>query len=318
MNAPPLTPWRVTLRLAGVPGGRPAGDYAAAARLTARRYPAFYPALRLLCPPGWQPHVLAVAAFGIEADSLADLPAHRQDPARYHAWADRVRTGLETGRADAPSLRAFLHTVAACGLAHPDVREYLACQAGRFPLTGYATEQDHEDHLDGVVLPLLRMTLAVCGSPADPRAEAARLRPVADAVQRADDLADLAADLRRGMLTIPRSELLRCGVTRADLEDGRDTAGVRAVLARAHGRAAATLAEAHRVLETAPDVSQVLCRPSLLWARLAIGAAGRRGAALTRRGVIRQVRPSPADLAEESLRSLAALLRVTAARSAPR
>ncbi|AJP04955.1 hypothetical protein TU94_29420 [Streptomyces cyaneogriseus subsp. noncyanogenus] len=201
--------WHRALDRAGVPGEL-RSDYTAAARVVARRYPAGYPGARLALPPAWQPHICAVGAVAIHTDCLVDVPVDQCDPQAFHAWAEQIRQGLVTGRAEQPILRAALHTVNACSIDHAEVHACLAGQAGRLGMRGYATEQDHNDNTDRSNMPLIRILSAVCGVPMHPRNELA-VRLTADAAQRWDDLADLADDLRDGLLTIPRP--ICCGST---------------------------------------------------------------------------------------------------------
>jgi 15-cis-phytoene synthase len=308
-------PWPLTLRAAGLTGARLRRDHTAAARVVARRYPGLYPLTRLLLPPVWQPPYFAVSAFGIHADSLVDQPAGRGDPGRIHAWADEVRHALATGRPERPFLRAFVHTVRVHRISHRDVHTYLAGQAQRLGLAGYVTERDHDDHIDHVVLPLARMAHSVIHPPEVPPDEPV-LRAVGDAVQRVDDLADLAADLRRGFLTIPQSDLLAFGVTRTDLERGHGTEPVRALLAHVRHRAAVAVEAALGALSRTDRATQLLYRMWLMGCRITLTGVERRGTDLTRRGVVRQVRPSPADLLDTAAHTVRTRFRLATAQAA--
>ncbi|MFE0761200.1 squalene/phytoene synthase family protein [Streptomyces smyrnaeus] len=298
-----VTPWQYALHLAGIPRGRLRGDYTAAAHVVARRYPGAYAPARLLVPPAWQPHLVAVGALGIHADCLADAPAHRCDPAAFHAWTEQVRQGLATGRAEQPFLRAFLHTVQVRSIDPADVHTALAGQAGRLGMTGYATEQDHHDNTELSNVPAGRILLAACGVPAHPRNETA-LRLGADAVQRWDDLADLADDLRNGFLTIPEADLLRFDVTRADLEAGRDTPAVKALLAHACDKARAAFEAAHAALDDADPAVQYMCRPCLMFLSQGLRGLEQRGTALLRPSRRWHFRLSPAELVDGTVRTL--------------
>ncbi|NSC19929.1 hypothetical protein FM076_01370 [Streptomyces albus subsp. chlorinus] len=303
-------PWQRTLHLAGIPRGRLRDDYTAAAHLAARRYPGLYVPGRLLSPPAWQPHLLAVGALSIHADCLADVPVRQCDPAAFHAWADQVRQGLATGRAEQPLLRAFLHTMRVRPIDPGDVHAYLAAQAGRLGLTGYATEQDHHDNVERGNLPAARILLAACRVPPHARNVTAS-RLAIDAAQRWDDLADLADDLRRGLLTIPETDLLHFRVTRADLEAGRETPAVRALLAHACGKARAAFRTAHAALDEADPAAQFLYRPLLMLLFQAVLGLERQGAALLRPSPCWHFRLSPTHLVGDTLRILHHRLRLT-------
>lgn len=307
--------WQRTLDRAGVPEGPIRGDYAAAARVAARRYPALYPGARLVVPLAWQAHMFAVGAVAVRTDGLVDVPVDRCDPRAFHTWAEQVRLGLDTGRAEQPILRAFLHTVDACSVDHADVRACLAGQAHRLGLRGYTTEQDHHDNIDRSNMPLIRMLFAICRVPPHPRNESAA-RLTVDAVQRWDDLADLADDLRRGLLTIPETDLLRFRVTRTDLETGRDTPAVRSLLAHTCARARVVLHAAQAALDDADPAIQFVCRPMLMVVFQAMGGLERQGPGLLRPRLAWHFRPTTTHLADGLLRTLDHRIRI--ARQPPR
>ncbi|MFE6689766.1 squalene/phytoene synthase family protein [Streptomyces sp. NPDC057743] len=300
------TPWQRTLRLAGIEQGRLRDDYTAAALLVARRYPVVYPFVRLLAPAALQPHLWACTAFGVYADRLVDVPVHRCEPARFHAWGEHVRSGLVTGRAAQPFLRAFLHTMQERPIDPADVHAYLAGQAGRLGVTGYTTEQDHHDNIDRSTMPAVRIQLATCRVPLHPRNETAA-RLAIDAAQRWDDLADLADDLQAGLLTIPETELLRFRVPRADLEAGRDTPAVRALLADACGRTRSAFQVAHDALDDADEAVQLLYRAILILLAQGMNGLEHQGAALLRPSRLWRVRPSPTQLLSDTLRAFRSL-----------
>ncbi|TDB89525.1 hypothetical protein E1264_07980 [Actinomadura sp. KC216] len=306
---PVPTPWRLTLALAGVPG-RLRADYTAAAGLVARRFLFGYPFARLLTPPAWQPHLVTAIAFGALADDLVDAGTGQYAAEAFSRWAGHVRQALVSGQADQPELRAFLHTVAVRNVPHSAIHAYLAGQAARQQVGDYLTDQNHDDHIDQVLMPSGRIAYALCHRPGE-RFPAETLRPVADATQRADDLSDLAVDLRRGRLTIPRTTLLHYGVQRADLARRRDTPAVRAVLAHVRGRARTALATARTALADADPATQLLGWPALTGCELVLAAAERRGTAvLSRHGLLRGIRPSPHGLIEGTLRTLHSSLRL--------
>ncbi|WKX72692.1 squalene/phytoene synthase family protein [Streptomyces sp. XD-27] len=309
-----IAPWNHALDTAGLRDDRTRDDYTQVARQLARRHPAEYACVRLLLPARWQPHLFALALFGTHGDSLVDAPVHQRDHGQFRLWADRVRSGLATGRAHEPYLRAFLHTMAARGIPHDDVHTYLAAQAEQLCCTGYATEQDYYDYVDHAGLPVIRLMLAVCHpGGGDMPGPGPWARLAVDAVQRVDDLADLATDLRAGKLTLPEVDLARFGVTRRDLESGRDTPAVRALLAHACQRARTAVTAADEALAHATPEGQLLLRPPLAAVQLLMDTVESRGTALTRAPVtIPTSRPSATRLIDDTLGIVHARLRVAA------
>ncbi|GLZ11891.1 hypothetical protein Acsp04_21260 [Actinomadura sp. NBRC 104425] len=286
--------WERSLTAAHIIGDRLRADYTGAAAMVRRRYPDMYLLMRLGLPAQIQPHLVAIASFCVQGDALVDRPVGERDPARFHAWADQVRSALATGTAGQPYLRAFLHTFAVRGVSHDDVLAHLRGQAAHLYVTGYATEQEYYDDLERVVMTTARFVAAIWGTDVTP-AEEQLMRLVADAAQRVDDLVDLAEDLRDGRLTVPETELLRFGATRADLEAARDTPAVRALIAHRAARARELLREVRARLDQTRQPMKLWCQCMALYYVHHLDAAERRGAA-TDRGLLRYLRPRPADL----------------------
>jgi phytoene synthase len=296
-------PWQHALTAARIVGDRLRADYTSAARLVQRRYPDIHLLTRLGVPAGHQPHLIAFASLCVQCDALADLPLGERDPVRFRVWADQVRSAMAAGTAEQPYMRAFLHTFAVRPISHGDVLAHLRGQATHLHVTGYATEQDYYDNLAQVVMTTARVIGAIWGSEITAGEEPLAWR-VVDAAQRVDDLVDLAEDLRNGRLTIPQTDLLRFGVTRADLEAARDTPPVRALIAHRAARARALLHEARTLLGHAGPSLRLCCQCMILYYDHLLDAAERRGAAIDR-PLLRYLRPAPATLGK----GLAGILR---------
>ncbi|UNZ15926.1 squalene/phytoene synthase family protein [Streptomyces sp. 891-h] len=304
-----LTPWGHALNAAGLRGDRLRADYTAAAGMAFRRYPLWYVPTRLFMPAASQPYLLTVIAFGLHGDNLADVPAHEHDPEPLYTWNEQVRKGLRTGQAEQPFLRAFLHTVATRELPHSDVHTILAGQAQQSAYTEYPTEEDYDEHIERINMPLTRLIHQVV-LPGTPQPPTPAARAHAEAIQRTDDLADLAKDLRHsGKLTLPLTDLARFGVTRSDLESARDTRAVRALLAHACHKARSAQAAAEQALSPLGPECELLYRPGLLFQHQVMNTVERRGASLTRHPVSLPLHLSPGHLVGGALRVLHGRLR---------
>ncbi|GGX45153.1 squalene/phytoene synthase family protein [Streptomyces noursei] len=302
--------WSRTLDAGGVADERLRADYTTAAHYMARMEPFTYPALRTVLPPAWQPHLLAAFAFAGRTDDLADLPPTRRHSGRFHAWAEQADHGLTTGSSTHSLLRAFLHTVAVNGVSHAHVRDYLAGQARNLSFVGFATDEDYYRCLDSVAVPYLTLICSSRRPGATDRVSHSLLGLVADAAQRVDDLADLAADLRVGRLHFPQATLTCFGVTRADLESGHQTPAVRAFVTHACRQARTVLDIAQDALRHADAEEQLLLYPSLVAKQHLLGGIERQGADITRRTVTLNILPSPTELLGGTLRTLHARMRV--------
>ncbi|MBT2448729.1 squalene/phytoene synthase family protein [Streptomyces sp. ISL-43] len=251
--------WRNTLTAAGISGPRIRADYTHAARRVLRREPAPYAALRLLAAPPLVPWLAAGLAFMNRVDDVAETGTPRQRAAGLEQLTADVRHALETGDSPDPLLRAYAHAVDSRGLPAEWVFRFLGGAAtAEAVFDGFAGEEEFQGYLDAYAWPgvLVFTGLQYQGGP--DAEQAAAWRRFVDAAQRVDFLADLAGDLADGRLCIPRARLAEHSVTRADLEQARDTPAVRELLAAECGRARTALAAADGILDlTEPGLRAV-------------------------------------------------------------
>ncbi|MFB7255830.1 phytoene/squalene synthase family protein [Streptomyces nojiriensis] len=278
--------WRTTLTGAGISGPRLRDDYTHAARRVLRREPAPYLALRLLAAPPLVPALAAGLAFMNLVDDVAETGTPQQRAAGLAALSERVEAALESGDSPDPLLRAYAHAVDSRGLPRHWVSRFLrgaaTAEAG---FDGFAAEEDFQAYLDAYAWPgvLVFTGLQYQGGP-DPE-QAAGWRRFVDAAQRVDFLADLREDLADGRLCIPRARLEEHSVTRADLEQARDTPAVRALLAAECRRARTALDAAHGIGGLAePGLRPVVATMTELMAHQ-LTAVERAGAAALRRDI---------------------------------
>ncbi|MEU7488171.1 squalene/phytoene synthase family protein [Streptomyces sp. NPDC042319] len=234
-------------------GSEARADYLKVAQFMQRREPAGYAAVRMLTPAHFQPHVLAGYAFASFTDDLCDRGTVAERTRRFDAWAGQIRAALDSGTSRHPLLRAFLYTSGLRDLPLHWIESYLDGARIDLDFPGFRTEADYQAYVDRLTWPFLMITtgLAQPGGGTPEFAQSCRL--VADAGQRTDILTDLAEDLRDGRLYLPLDALEQHGVTRADLDAGRDVPGVRALLTDAAGKAHHTLREASRLLDELPE-----------------------------------------------------------------
>ncbi|MFI5859920.1 squalene/phytoene synthase family protein [Streptomyces sp. NPDC051546] len=251
--------WRSTLTTAGISGAGLRADYTYAARRVQRREPAPYLALRLLAAPALVPWLAAGLAFMNRVDDVAETGSADQRASGLEELGAEVRRALETGDSPDPLLRAYAHAVDSRGLPVDWVFRFLDGAATEEAVfDGFAAEEEFQAYLDAYAWPgvLVFTGLQYQGGP--DAEQAAAWRRFVDAAQRVDFLADLAGDLAAGRLCIPRARLAEHSVTRADLEQARDTPAVRELLAAECGRARTALAAAEGILDlTAPGLRAV-------------------------------------------------------------
>ncbi|MDQ1034446.1 phytoene synthase [Streptomyces sp. V3I8] len=277
--------WRRNLEAAGVSQGALRDDYGKAARFMRRREPAGYLAVRLMVPGAHQPHALAGYAFASYTDDLCDRGTVEERVRRYDVWSAQVRTALGSGSAGHPLLRAFLHTAADRELPHRWVESYLDGARIDLDFAGFATEDDYQRYVEQLTWPFLMITTGLAHQGGGSAEFAAGCRLFADAAQRTDILTDLHEDLREGRLYLPAGDLDRYGVTREDLERGRDLPGVRALIAATAATARATLREADVLLDHCLDDHRRLMRFVLDLHHQRLDTVTAKGASITRRPV---------------------------------
>ncbi|WP_307128590.1 squalene/phytoene synthase family protein [Streptomyces sp. B1I3] len=220
-----------------------------------------YGAVRVLSPAEFQPHLLAGFAFASFTDDVCDQGGSAQERSRrFDLWTTQVRAGLETGRAEHPLLRAFLHTSGVCSLPRRWIDSYLTGTRIDLDFPGFTNEADYQSYIDQLTWPFVMLTTGLVQPDGEKERFAESCRLFADGCQRTDFLADLAEDLRGGRLYLPVDDLRRHGVTRCDLEHGRDTPEVRALIAETAEAAHATLREAGRIVDEIADSHRPLMR----------------------------------------------------------
>ncbi|MCX5384353.1 squalene/phytoene synthase family protein [Streptomyces sp. NBC_00083] len=224
--------WNTTLTVSGVHSPRLRQDYTTQRALVAGYRRQTYLAVRLLLPPTVVPHVVAAVAFMHHTDTLLDAPpADAVGEDTYDAWEAEVRRGLATGESGHPVLRPLLHTLTVHPSLRSPVERFLAGAPFDRDFTGFADEDEYQRYVDAYSLPAFMLVASLLFAPGGDREEAERAcRSYIDGSQRLDFVCDLAEDLREGRLGLPEQTMKSHGVCREDLEQGRDTPGVRALL----------------------------------------------------------------------------------------
>jgi phytoene synthase len=198
-----------------------AGAYERCRELHKRHGRTYYLATRLL--PGWKRrHVHALYGFTRFADEIVDqtealAPAERAE--RLTAWSDRFVAGLRGEPVDDPLLPAVLHTIAVFDLEVDDFATFLRCMAMDLTITSYETYDDLLSYMEGSAAVIGTMMLPILGS-TDPVAAREPARQLGLAFQLTNFIRDVAEDLERGRVYLPREDLARFGLTPADLRPG--------------------------------------------------------------------------------------------------
>jgi phytoene synthase len=198
--------------------GELAAAYDRCRRLHRRHGRTYYLATRLL--PEWKRrHVHALYGFARYADEIVDqtgaLPVVDRAE-RLRAWSDRFLAGLHGEPIEDPLLPAVLHTIAVFDLDRADFAAFLDSMAMDLTVTGYRDYAGLLAYMEGSAAAIGSMMLPVLGS-ADLAATREPARQLGLAFQLTNFIRDVAEDLERGRLYLPREDLARFGLTRQDL-----------------------------------------------------------------------------------------------------
>ncbi len=179
----------------------------------------------------------------------------------FAVWEKDVRDGLATGASDDPTLGPLLHTASAHPAVRAHVERFLDGASLDRDFAGFADEAAYQHYVDAYSLPAFMLVASLLLTPqAEDTGGLELCRSYIDGSQRLDFVNDLAEDLRDDRLALPRDLLDRHGVSRADLERGRDTPGTRAVLDALLDRAHHDLLASRRLPEFAPPEHRAFVR----------------------------------------------------------
>jgi squalene synthase HpnC len=188
----------------------------------------------LFVPRARRPYVHALYAFARAADDFADEPmyeGHRAE--KLDQWEHRLHEAY-AGRAEDPIFIAVRETVQRLGIPKPLLLDLLSAFRQDTVKSRYETWDELLDYCRRSADPVGRLVLLVFEQH-DPA-----LLPLSDALctglQLANHWQDLAIDLRRDRVYVPRELLQQHGVKPWDLNAGALTDGFRSLMAELVGR----------------------------------------------------------------------------------
>jgi phytoene synthase len=194
----------------------------------------------LFVPKDKQPYVHAIYAFARAADDFADEPRYEGMRAeKIDQWEARLHAAYR-GEAEDPIFIALRETVRRLEIPKQLLLDLLSAFRQDTQKDRYETWDELADYCRRSADPVGRLVLLVFGY------RDAGLLPWSDAICTALQLAnhwqDLAIDVARGRLYVPRELLDRFGVKEWDLNAGRMTDEFRALMAELVARARALFA----------------------------------------------------------------------------
>lgn len=218
---------RLELLAAGITDPAVQAGYQLARTLNAEHGKTYYLAT-LLLPRAKRPYVHALYGFARYADNIVDDLDPRlsaaERAARFGAWTDTFLADLDSGISADPLCRAVLDTIARWQIAPELFVDFLASMRMDLVVTEYPTYKDLAEYMWGSAAVIGLQMLPLLGR--NDRADSwEQLRqPAIDlgmAFQLTNFLRDVAEDLDRGRVYLPRETLDRFGVQRAELLEAR-------------------------------------------------------------------------------------------------
>jgi phytoene synthase len=211
--------------------------------------PSFYAGC-LMLPPTKRPYVDALYANVRMFDQIVDDPAVSDVAATAARLDERVaayEVALQVGDSPDPVLKAAAHTASTWDIPIEHFHAFTDTMRSDLTVTDYATYDDLLGYMYGAAA-LLGLQLIPILGPLDPSASE-RSIAVGLALQLTNILRDIDEDLGRGRLYLPKEDLDKFGVTRADFEAREMTDGIRALLKFETGRARTYYAEARAAID---------------------------------------------------------------------
>jgi hydroxysqualene synthase len=195
----------------------------------------------LFVPREKRPYVHALYAYARAADDFADEPMYEGMRAeKLDQWEARLHEAYE-GRAEDPIFIALAETVRRLAVPKALLLDLLSAFRQDTVKQRYDTWDELLDYCRRSADPVGRLVLLVFGE-TDPA-----LPPLSDAIctglQLANHWQDLAVDLRRGRIYVPRELMDRFGVKEWDLNAARVTPEFRALMAELVARSRALFAQ---------------------------------------------------------------------------
>ena len=192
----------------------------------------------LLLPPPKRPYVHALYGFARYADDLVDLGG--TTASGFADWSREVLTELDWGTTSDPIIRALLDTIRHWNIPLLYFAEFLESMRMDLTVEGYETYDDLARYMWGSAAVIGLEMLPILGR-ADESIRWDELEPYAidlgTAFQLTNFVRDVAEDLHRGRIYLPRDSMRAHGVDEARLRRGVADEPIRNLLAAEIDRA---------------------------------------------------------------------------------
>lgn len=182
----------------------------------------------LAVPEHKRPHLWALYGFERWTDEIVDNGDPATRAGELTSWRSSVLADLRAGHTRDPLCRALLHTLRTWDIGADTVEAYLEGMRMSLTITQYPTYPDLQRYIDAVIVSVGRQVLALFEPLTDEAGP--HMDALSTAMYLTDTITDVGEDLRWGRCHLPLDELDAFGVTRAELERGHLTPGIRELL----------------------------------------------------------------------------------------
>jgi len=191
----------------------------------AREHYENFPTASLLLPARVRPAVAAIYAFARQADDFADEAEHEGHRLERLDAHERALDEALAGRPQGPIFTALADAVRRFDLPVPALRDLLDAFRQDCRVSRYEDFAEVLDYCRRSADPIGRLVLALHG--VDDASSLSASDAVCTGLQLANFWQDVAVDLEKDRIYLPREERERFGVTERDLFAGRATEGLR-------------------------------------------------------------------------------------------
>ena len=246
---------------AGIDGAALRSSYARCRRLNAEHGKTFHLAT-LLLPAAKRPFVHALYGFARHVDDIVDMTPALTGAERAEAlirWSEDFLADLDWGTTSDPISRALLDTVARWSIPHSYFAEFLDSMRMDLTVRGYETYEDLRSYMWGSAAVVgLQMVPILGRRDDDVRWDVIEAHAIdlGLAFQMTNFLRDVADDLRRGRVYLPRESLDMFGVDEDRLRRGVVDESIRNLMAWEIERTRALYAAAAPGIELVHPTSQ--------------------------------------------------------------
>lgn len=191
----------------------------------------YYATLRF--PAKIRRRVHAIYGFVRIADEWVDNPGGltlEQQRANLEDWRDQMVRGLAGERPSHWAMRAFCDAVVECGIPVEEAHCFIDAMIQDIDQAEYETYEDLRGYMRGSASAIGVMMCYAMDAPTD-EDTMLRAKALGEAMQLTNFLRDVGEDLRdRKRVYLPREDMERFGVSRADLERGMVTSEIESLM----------------------------------------------------------------------------------------